>query len=131
MIDLLASPQAMTATATEVAEIGLAINQADLAVAGPTTGLAAAAADEVSEAIATLFDNYAQGYQAVSRQTAAFHDAFAQTLFAASDSYVRAEAAAVKALAGSPNQSRTCSRRCSAARKVWRHQRRRCCQGLL
>lgn len=37
MIDLLASPQAMTATATEVAEIGLAINQADLAVAGPTT----------------------------------------------------------------------------------------------
>lgn len=61
MIDLLASPQAMTATATEVAEIGLAINQADLAVAGPTTGLAAAAADEVSEAIATLFDNYAQG----------------------------------------------------------------------
>ncbi|AGC64065.1 PE family protein [Mycobacterium liflandii 128FXT] len=100
MIDLLASPQAMTATATEVAEIGLAINQADLAVAGPTTGLAAAAADEVSEAIATLFDNYAQGYQAVSRQAAAFHDAFAQTLFAASDSYVRAEAAAVKALAG-------------------------------
>lgn len=94
----LAMPQAMTTAAADVAEIGLAKNQADLAAAGPTAGIAVAAADEVSAAIATFFNTYGQGYQALSRQAAAFHDAFMQTLLVASDTYAEAETAAAGTL---------------------------------
>ncbi len=60
--------------------------------------MAAAAADEVSAATATLFSTYARAYQAVTAQAAAFHDAFTQALGAAANTYASAEAAASGAL---------------------------------
>lgn len=100
MTHLLATPQLVTAAAAQVADIGMALNQADMAAAGLTTGVTVAAADEVSEAIATLFNGYAEGYQMLSRQAAAFHDAFVRTLTAASTAYAQTEAVVSRALAG-------------------------------
>lgn len=71
-----AQPSVLAAAATDLAGIGSAINQATAAVAAPTTGLAAAAADEVSTALATLFGAYGQQFQAISAQVAAFHNEF-------------------------------------------------------
>lgn len=68
------------------------------AVAAPTTGLAAAAADEVSTALATLFGAYGQQFQAISAQVAAFHNEFTQRLAAAANAFVNAEATNTSAL---------------------------------
>ena len=64
MTSLLTQPQLIAAAATDVAEIKSAIGAANAAAAGPTTGLVAAAKDEVSAATARLFSSYAQEYQA-------------------------------------------------------------------
>lgn len=91
-----ASPQMITAAAAQVAQIGVAVERADLA--GPTSGVALAAADEVSAAAAALFAAHAEGYQTVSRLAAAFREAFEQTLAAASNAYVQADAVAAQTL---------------------------------
>lgn len=93
-----AQPSVLAAAATDLAGIGSAINQATAAVAAPTTGLAAAAADEVSTALATLFGAYGQQFQAISAQVAAFHNEFTQRLAAATNAFVNAEATNTSAL---------------------------------
>ena len=45
-------PEAMSAAATDLANVGTAIGEATEAAALPTTGIAAAGADEVSAGIA-------------------------------------------------------------------------------
>ncbi|BBX75655.1 hypothetical protein BST45_19325 [Mycobacterium shinjukuense] len=52
---VVAAPDALVATATELAGIGSALSAANLAAAAPTTGVLAAGADEVSAAVAALF----------------------------------------------------------------------------
>jgi len=59
----------------------------------PTTEVLAAAADEVSAAVASLFGAHAEAYQALSAQAAAFHDHFVQLMSAGSGQYAAAEAA--------------------------------------
>ena len=98
MTNVLAQPQAMAAAAADVAGIGSAINDANAAAAGPTTGVLRAAADEVSASAATLFNSYAREYQAIIKQAGAFHDEFARLLAAAANAYAETEAAASKAL---------------------------------
>jgi len=98
MTYVLMQPQLMAAAAADVAGIGMAINEANAAAAGPTTGLLGAAADEVSAFTATLFNSYARQYQAVIKQAGAFHDEFARLLAAAGKAYAEAEAAASSAL---------------------------------
>jgi hypothetical protein len=98
MTYVLTQPQAMATAAANVSGIGSALKEANLTAAGPTTGVLAAAADEVSAAAATLFSSYARGYQRLSKQAAAFHDEFAQVLAAAGYSYAETEAAASGAL---------------------------------
>ncbi len=68
-----AAPDAMAAAASDVAGIGSAIGAANAAAAAHTTGVLAAAEDEVSAAIAALFSAHGQGFQALSAQAAAFH----------------------------------------------------------
>jgi hypothetical protein len=99
MTYVLAQPQAMAAVADDVAGIGSAINDANAAAAGPTTGVLEAAADEVSVSAATLFNSYARDYQAVLQRAGAFHDEFARLLAAAGNAFAQTEAAASKALA--------------------------------
>ncbi|HET7072702.1 MAG TPA: PE-PPE domain-containing protein [Mycobacterium sp.] len=90
---LVAAPETLASTAGDVESIGSAIRSASASAAAPTTGLLAAAQDEVSAAIANLFGAYGQEYQAVVSRAAAFHNAFAQTLAAAGNAYAQADAA--------------------------------------
>jgi hypothetical protein len=109
MTSLLTQPQLIAAAATDVAEIRSTIGAATWAAGGPTTGLVAAAQDEVSAATARLFSSYAQEYQAVIKQAAAFHEQFTQALAAGGLAYAETEianaAAASKGALGSITQS--------------------------
>src|ERR1700730_15624448 len=80
---VVALPEMMSAAATEVASIGSAVATANQGVAGATTGVFAAAEDEVSAAIAALLSAHGQGYQALSAQAATFHEQFVQALTSA------------------------------------------------
>jgi PE-PPE domain/PE family len=92
MTQVVATPEALLSTAAKVEEIGAAINAANAAAAGPTTGLASAAQDEVSAAIAKLFGAYGEEYQTLVRQVAAFHSEFTQAIATAGTAYAEAEA---------------------------------------
>ncbi|OBJ47833.1 PE-PPE domain-containing protein [Mycobacterium sp. 1423905.2] len=98
MAFLTTQPQLLADAATNVADIRSAIAAANAAAAGPTTSLAAAAADEISEAIAVLFGSHAQEYQAVIGQATAFHEQFVAALTAAGNAYAAAEAQAATTL---------------------------------
>ena len=100
MTTLLMEPQLVETAAANVAEIRSAIGAAKAAAAGPTTGLAAAAQDEVSAATAKLFGAYAQEYQSVLTQAGAFHEEFAAALASAGNAYAAAEAANAAAISG-------------------------------
>ncbi len=90
---VIAVPEAFGAAATDMANIGSTLDAANAATSARTTGVLAAAADEVPVAIAGLFCGHGQGYQELSAQAAAFHEQFAQALTAASGSYAATEAA--------------------------------------
>ncbi|OBG23730.1 PE-PPE domain-containing protein [Mycobacterium sp. 852002-51057_SCH5723018] len=90
---LITAPEVLTSTAADVESIGSAIRAASADAAGPTTGLLAAADDEVSAAIAKLFAGYGQEYQALVSQAATFHGQFTAALMAAANTYAQAEAA--------------------------------------
>ncbi len=79
--------------ATDLANIGSTIRAADAAAGSSTTGVLAAAEDEVSAAIAAVFSAHGQGFQALSAQAVAFHDQFVKTLSEARNAYAAAEAA--------------------------------------
>jgi hypothetical protein len=68
MSSLLVQPQLVSTAAANVADIGSTINAATAAAAGSTTGVVAAASDEVSLSAAALFDTYAKDYQALLKQ---------------------------------------------------------------
>jgi PE-PPE domain/PE family len=100
MTNLITEPQLMSAAAADVADINSTISGARAAAAGPTTGLVAAAEDEVSAITATVFGAYGQEYQAILQQAAAFHEQFVATLAAAGNAYAGAEAANAAAISG-------------------------------
>lgn len=88
------APDWLTSAAVDLENIGSALNAANSAAATPTTGIAAAAADEVSTAVATFFDGFGQEYQALNVQLSTFQQQFAQSLGSASALYSAADAAA-------------------------------------
>ncbi|EFD63736.1 PE-PGRS family protein, partial [Mycobacterium tuberculosis EAS054] len=90
---VIVAPEALMSVASEVAGIGSALNAANAAAAAPTTGVLAAAADEVSAAMAALFGAHAQEYQRLSAQAAGFHAQLVQAIDALVDSYASAELA--------------------------------------
>lgn len=59
---LVAAPELLISAATDLKSIGSALGAANAAAAGPTTGLATAAADEISTAVAALFTEQGQQY---------------------------------------------------------------------
>ncbi|MDT5220855.1 MAG: hypothetical protein QOF15_2960, partial [Mycobacterium sp.] len=95
---LAVAPDWLTSAAADLENIGSTLSAANAAAAAPTTGLAAAAADEVSAAIATLFGGFGNEYQAVNAQVSAFHQQFVQSLGSASGAYASAEATAASVL---------------------------------
>jgi hypothetical protein len=88
-----AAPEYVAAAATDLANIGSTISSANTAAVGPTSGVLAAGADEVSATVAALFDAHAQAYQALSAQAAYFHEQFVQLLNVGAGHYALAEAA--------------------------------------
>ncbi|SOJ54262.1 PE family protein PE3 [Mycobacterium simulans] len=98
MTYVVAEPQMMAVLADDAERIGSAISAASAAAARLTSDLPAAAADEVSEAIAQLFGEYGQEYQAIATEVEAFHRQFHQALATAKNAYAQAEAANVVAL---------------------------------
>jgi triacylglycerol lipase len=98
-------PEFVAQAAGNLRNIGSAITSANEAAAGPTTGVLAPAADEVSEAIAALMGTHSQEFQAVSAQAATFHRQFVSLLKAGAMAYASAEAANVAAFAAPPAQA--------------------------
>jgi hypothetical protein len=90
-------PAALTAAAGNLAGIGSAISASNAAGAAPTTGLAPAAADEVSALTAAAFVAHGALYQEVSAQAEAIHQMFVATMHASAGSYAATEAANVTA----------------------------------
>ena len=77
---VITTPDVMAAAATDLAGIGSTISAANAAAAAPTNWVLAAAEDEVSAAITSLFNAHGRGFQALSAQAAAFHAQFVQAL---------------------------------------------------
>lgn len=90
---VIAAPDLVAMATEDLAGIGASLTAANAAAAVPTSGLLAAAGDEVSAAIAALFSSHGQQYQAMSAQAAAFHARFVQALAGAMGAYAAAEAA--------------------------------------
>jgi hypothetical protein len=88
-----AQPDVLTAAAGDLQGLGSVMVAQNAAVAGPTTGVIPAAADEVSALTAAQFAAHAQMYQAVSAQAAAIHEQFTTTLQTSAGSYAATEAA--------------------------------------
>lgn len=95
---MVVAPEALTSAAADVESIGSALTAARLAAAVPTTGVAAAAADEVSQAVAALFAGCGREYQALTTRAGTFQQQFLQALTSAAGSYVAAEEAAAMML---------------------------------
>ena len=90
---VVAVPEFVASAASDLAAIGSRLSAAHLAAAVPTTAVVAAAGDEVSAAIASLFSGHAQAQQALSAKAAVFHTQFVQALTGAANAYTGAEAA--------------------------------------
>lgn len=95
---LAVAPDWVTSAAADLENIGSALSAANAAAALPTTGVAAAAADEVSTAIATLFAGFGEEYQALNSQLSAFQQQFVLLLGSSAGSYASAEATAASVL---------------------------------
>ncbi|MCV7009866.1 PE domain-containing protein [Mycobacterium gordonae] len=91
---VIAAPEALALASGDLAGIREAIEKAAAAAAPSTTGISAAAADEVSAAIATFFGSYADELQTLTaRTTTQIQSAFEQAVSAAGAAYAAAEAA--------------------------------------
>jgi PE family len=93
-----ATPEALTAAASNITDIGSALSTANAAALAPITAPLAAAADQVSAAVSAVLSEHGQTYHAISAQFATFHDQFLQALSGAGSSYASAEAANAKPL---------------------------------
>ncbi|ORW34555.1 PE family protein [Mycobacterium palustre] len=96
---LFAAPEALVTAASDLAGVGSMLNAANEAVAGPTAGVVAAAADQVSAQVAAFLSQHGLDYQRLSAQVSAFHERFVQALTAGAGAYAAAEANAARTLA--------------------------------
>jgi hypothetical protein len=95
---MVATPDLVQGAAQDLAGIRSSLAEATATAAGPTTGVAAAAQDEVSVAMASLFGGVGQEFQALSAQAQAFHAEFVNLMNAGAQAYVAAEGAAGQTL---------------------------------
>ena len=88
-----ATPELVHGAAQNLAGIRSSLAEATAAASGPTTGIAAAAEDEVSVAIASLFGGVGQQFQALGAQAQAFHAEFVNAMNTSAAAYLSAEVA--------------------------------------
>ncbi|OBI86748.1 PE family protein [Mycobacterium asiaticum] len=86
-------PDLLQDAAANLAGIRSSLAEAAASAVGPTTGIAVAAQDEVSTAIAALFGGFGDEFQAVNTQVQKFHHQFVTSLTAGAQAYASAEAA--------------------------------------
>lgn len=96
---VVAAPELMLAAGRNLSVIDSSLREVAAAAAGPTTGLATAAADEVSTAISELFGGFGQEFQVASARAAAFHADFVRLVNGGAASYLDADVAAAAAVA--------------------------------
>ena len=77
---LLVAPETLESAAADITQIGSTLGAGNLAAAIPTTQLTAAAADEVSAAIAAVFGAHAKEYQAAATLAATYHEQFVRAI---------------------------------------------------
>jgi hypothetical protein len=90
---LVVAPELLVSAAADLESIGSALNAANAAAGVPTTGLVGAGADEVSAAVAALFADHGQQFQALSAQVREIHQQFVEALSSGARSYLAAEEA--------------------------------------
>jgi PE family len=90
---VITEPELVQGAAQDLAGIRESLAEATSTVSGPTTAIAAAGQDEISIAIASMFGNFGQNFQALSAQARAFHEQFVGLLSQGAGAYVSAEAA--------------------------------------
>ena len=90
---VIATTDLMESAAQSLAGIRSSLAEAAGTAAGPTTGIAAAAQDEVSIAIAAMFGNVGQEFQTLSARAQTFHQQFVSLMNAGAGAYASAEAA--------------------------------------
>src|SRR5271166_71490 len=98
MTFVIAAPEIIASAASDLSGIRSMIAAADAAAATSTSTVLAAAGDEVSAAIASLFSSHGQAYQSMSAQAAAFNHQFVQALSSAGFSYADVEAVTAASL---------------------------------
>jgi len=86
-------PEALAYAAGKLQTLGSVMAAESAAAADPTTGVAPAAADEVSALQAAIFGAYGSLYQSVNAQATAIHELFVHTLGASAGSYTATESA--------------------------------------
>lgn len=86
-------PEALTAAASALETLGTAMVAQNDTAAAPTTGVAPAAADEVSALQSAQFTAYGTWYQQVSARAAAMHQMLVNTLGTSAGSYAETESA--------------------------------------
>ncbi|HTM86381.1 MAG TPA: PE domain-containing protein [Mycobacterium sp.] len=86
-------PELLSGAAGDLLGIGSAVQAQSAAVAGPTTAMAAPAADAVSMSITALFNASGAQFQSVAAQAAAVNQMFVAALNGGGLSYAATEAA--------------------------------------
>lgn len=90
------APEVMASAAENLAGIGSTLGEASAAALAPTTGVAAAAADEVSVAVSEVFRRVGREFQALGAQAVAFQDEFVSLLNGGAAAYLATEIANVE-----------------------------------
>jgi len=90
---VITQPEALTAAASALQNLGTSMAAQDAAAAAPTTGVVPAAADPVSALQAVQFSAYGTWYQQVSDQAARIRQMLVSTLGTSAGSYGETEAA--------------------------------------
>ena len=86
-------PELVESAAGDLENLRSTLGAATATAATPTTGIVAAAQDEVSVAIASLFGAHARQFQFISAQAAAFHGQFVRSLNSSAGAYLGADVA--------------------------------------
>ncbi len=95
-------PQLIVTAATTVEQVGAELTAADIEAAANTTGIAVAATDDVSLAVAAFFSAHASDYQELASEAQQFHQDFADALKGAGSSYSAQEAANAAPMESAP-----------------------------
>lgn len=97
---VIATPELLRGATQELAGIASSLAEATATASGATTGIAAAAQDEVSIAIASAFGKFGEEFRALNTRAHAFHAAFVNALNTGAGAYASAEITNARAVFG-------------------------------